>query len=264
MDDMSPRISIISPCLNGMAYLPQSIASAQAQTLTDWELLLVDDGSDDGSHEWALAMAEQDPRIVPLRTTGRTGASRARNFALERARGRFVAFLDCDDWWHPLKLQRQMAALGPGRAAFCCGPYHVCDAIGRPQRLQTVDAPLTARRYLHKQFVIGCLTVLVDTSLVGQFRFPDHLHKAEDFVVWYDLLRRSEQLGMAAVSTADPLAYYRVHGGGQSHSKLQHAAAHWQIYSQELGLSLPMALRCFLAYGFNGMIDRLRRPVVPR
>ncbi len=264
MDDMSPRISIISPCLNGMAYLPQSVGSAQDQTVTDWELLLVDDGSDDGSHEWALEMARRDPRIVPLRTSGHTGASRARNFGMERARGRFIAFLDCDDWWHPRKLEHQLAALGPDRAAFCCSPYHVCDAAGRPQRLQLVDPPLTSRRYLHKQFVIGCLTVLVDTALTGPFRFPDHLHKAEDFVVWYDLLRRGELLGMAAVSTDEPVAYYRVHGGGQSHSKLRHAAAHWHIYVHALGLTLPMALRCFLAYGFNGMLDRLRRPVVPR
>lgn len=255
---MPPTISIIMPCLNGIRYLPAAIASVYAQTFEDWELIVIDDGSTDGSESLVRTMSDRDARIVLLRTSGRTGAAQARNHGLERARGRMVTFLDCDDWWSPTKLAEQMAAMADHGAGFCCSPYTVCDETGRALRLQGVDPPLTSRRYLRKNFVIGCLTVLVDTARIGTFQFPVHLQRAEDFLLWHELLLRCERQGVPALATSRPLAFYRVHGSGQSHNKWRHAQAHWQIYSRELRLPLPTALWCFASYILNGVLDRAR------
>lgn len=255
---MAPVVSIISPCLNGSNYLEQAIMSVQAQTFLNWELLLIDDGSTDGSDAVADRCASNDPRIVPMRTSGRIGAGPARNVGISMARGRYIAFLDCDDWWHPRKLELQLAAMGRLGAAFCVSPYTVCKVDGRPIRVQEVALPLTRRRYLLKRCVIGCLTVLIDVNKLGPFRFPEHLRRAEDLVVWVELLSRCERLGYAATSTEAALAFYRVHAGGQSSGKLQHAQAHWRIYTRELGLPWSLAVLCFASYVINGVLNRLR------
>jgi teichuronic acid biosynthesis glycosyltransferase TuaG len=255
---MKPQVSVIMPCLNGSAYLAQAVESVLAQTLPGWELLIIDDGSDDGSAQLAAKYAARDARIVALATAGRCGAAAARNLGLNAARGRFVAFLDCDDWWSPNKLAVQLKAMQAAQAAFCASAYVVCDAQGRPRRTQHARAPLTTQRCLTKQAVIGCLTVLVDTLRLGPFQFPTRLRKVEDFALWIQLLRRCESAGLAAIAVAQPLAFYRVHDAGQSRSKLRHALAHWPAYTQELRLSWPQAARCLACYVVNGVRDRWR------
>lgn len=260
---MKPIVSIVMPCLNGLPYLRQAIESVQSQTHREWELIIVDDGSTDGSPQAVAAAAREDARIVQLTTSGRTGAARTRNVGLSRATGRYVAFLDCDDWWHREKLARQLDWLQKEGAAFCCSPYVVCDKAGSPLRLQQVRQPLTIARYLKKQLVIGCLTVVVDKAALGEFRFKEDLPLVEDFLLWCDLLNRSEQKGLRVVSTPEPLAYYRVHPGGQSARKLRHAQAHWHVLKHELGLSAPVAAYCFASYVVNGLMDRARTGVAP-
>jgi teichuronic acid biosynthesis glycosyltransferase TuaG len=252
----SPTVSIVMPCLNGMSYLSQAMASVRAQSFGDWELIVVDDGSTDGSLAEVSAASQHDARVIALRTRGRTGAAHARNVGMARATGRYMAFLDCDDWWRPDKLERQLAALQTDRAAFCCAPYLVCNETGTPMRQQVVTAPLTADRYLKKQWVIGCLTVVVDRERLGDFAFIEGLPMAEDFLLWYELLLRAERMGLHAVCTDESLAFYRVHPGGKSSSKLRHARAHWQIFTRELGLPWLSAVRCFACYAFNGLRDR--------
>jgi teichuronic acid biosynthesis glycosyltransferase TuaG len=254
---MKPLVTVITACLNGGAFLAQAIDSVRAQTFADWELLIVDDGSTDGSDRIAAEYAARDARIVLLATSGRTGAAAARNVGLRAARGRFVAFLDCDDWWSPNKLEAQLLAMSASGAAFCATPYVVCDAAGRELRTQRVRPPLTSRRCLTKQAVIGCLTVMIDVEAVGAVEFATKLRKVEDFALWVRLLRRCEAGNLPAVATSEPLAFYRVHGAGQSRSKLRHALAHWPAYTRELSLSWPQAAYCFACYVVNGLRDRL-------
>jgi len=99
-----PQVSIITPVYNAASWLPATIASVRAQTLADWEQLLVDDGSTDDSIAIIQSAAAQDPRHRLLRTPMNSGPSAARNLALDSAQGRFIAFLDADDLWLPEKL----------------------------------------------------------------------------------------------------------------------------------------------------------------
>jgi glycosyltransferase involved in cell wall biosynthesis len=111
---LPPRVSVIMPFLDMAAYLSESIESVLAQTYDGWELLLVDDGSTDGSTEIARAHASRDPERVRYLThhePGSRGASAARNLGLAHARGEFIALLDGDDVWLPHKLEQQVALL---------------------------------------------------------------------------------------------------------------------------------------------------------
>ena len=104
------RVSVIVPIFNAGSYLEECIASVLGQSFTDWELLLVDDASTDGSEAVARAHAQRHPdRIRYLEHPGRAnrGVSASRNLGLTHARGEYVAFLDADDVWLPTKLEEQ-------------------------------------------------------------------------------------------------------------------------------------------------------------
>jgi glycosyltransferase involved in cell wall biosynthesis/SAM-dependent methyltransferase len=121
-----PRVSVITPFWNARAFLDEAIASVVAQTFTSWELLLVDDGSSDGSTEIARRHAERSPasiRYLEHEAHANRGVAASRNLGIRHARGSYIAFLDGDDVWLPHKLARQAAILdSEPDAAMVCGP----------------------------------------------------------------------------------------------------------------------------------------------
>lgn len=121
----APAVSVITIFLDAAPFLAEAVESVRAQTREDWELLLVDDGSRDGSSAIARAYAEREPRIRYLEHAGHAnlGMSASRNAGLAAARGALVAFVDADDVWLPEKLERQVALLSAApRAAMVYGP----------------------------------------------------------------------------------------------------------------------------------------------
>lgn len=106
-----PVFTIVTPVYNAVGYFPEAIASVQAQTFLDWEWLIVDDGSSDGSLELArrLAFTEARVRVLQHPDAANLGQSASRNLAIKYAGGAFYAFLDADDVWIPEKLQRDLA-----------------------------------------------------------------------------------------------------------------------------------------------------------
>jgi len=120
---MQPIVSIIVPCYNQSLYLQKAIASLQAQTLQDWECIIVDDGSTDNSVEIAANMALCDPRIRVIQKRN-GGSASARNVGLDQAKGRYIQFLDADDMLDNEKLERQVADMDQTQSdisytAFC-------------------------------------------------------------------------------------------------------------------------------------------------
>lgn len=119
-----PRVSVVTIFWRARTYLAEAVASVRRQGYRDWELILVDDGSDDGSLDIARAAALEDPDRIRLvrHWSGRNrGMSRARNLGVSRARGEWVTFLDADDVWLPTNLECHLARLDahPGVEALC-------------------------------------------------------------------------------------------------------------------------------------------------
>ena len=118
-----PLVSVVMPAFRDGERLRESVASVQAQSWENWELLLVDDCSPDDTFAVAQTLSAEDGRIRALQTPFNAGPGEARNVALENARGKYVAFLDSDDLWLPGKLERQIAFMQSVGAAFSCTAY---------------------------------------------------------------------------------------------------------------------------------------------
>lgn len=100
-----PQVSVVIPAYNSMAYIPETLGSVLKQTLTDFEVLIINDGSTDHIVSWASQIA--DPR-VKLICQENKGVSEARNTGIKQAQGEYIAFLDADDLWEPTKLEKQI------------------------------------------------------------------------------------------------------------------------------------------------------------
>ncbi len=102
----SPLVSVIIPTYNRRKVLARALNSIFAQTYDNYEIIIIDDCSDDGTREWLTSL--DDPRLHYIFLDKNTGPAHARNVGLERARGEFIAFLDSDDIWCPRKLEKQL------------------------------------------------------------------------------------------------------------------------------------------------------------
>ena len=103
-----PTISVILPTFNRSRFLRSAVASVFAQSYTDWELIIADDGSDEETRSYLRGI--MGPRVKTLWLSHSGNPSRVRNTAIEAANGRYLAFLDSDDVWAPAKLEKQIGA----------------------------------------------------------------------------------------------------------------------------------------------------------
>ncbi len=244
-----PLVSIITPIYNAARWLPATIATVRAQTLTDWEQILVDDRSTDGSAAIAAAAAAEDARFRLLCTPCNSGPSAARNLALDAARGRFIAFLDADDLWHPEKLARSLACMIIHGYGFIYHDYrHISQDGAHRGALITGPEELNLRT-LHTRRGTGCLSVVIDRERIAGFRFPENGHRLhEDFCAWLNLI----QQGHVGHRLADDLGCYRLSAQSRSANKLTAAAHAWKIYRQTSKLPRMRAALWWTQYAWNG------------
>lgn len=215
-----PAISIVMPCFNGVAHLRASIGSVLEQSFADWELIVVDDGSTDGSYELLQSMA--DPRIVKVRQANK-GASAARNGGLALARADYVAFLDADDTWAPTFLEKLHAALlaRPQAVLAYCGWQNIGLSGGRAQPFVPPDYETPDKR---EKLFAGCrwpihATLTRREAVTAAGGFDTALKNAEDYAMWLRIA------GCAPIiRVADVLAFYHFHSGTQASSAHARAA----------------------------------------
>ena len=226
----TPLVSVVTPVWNAAATLPAAVASVRAQSLADWELILVDDASTDGSRELARGLAAGDPRIRLIERATNGGAAAARNDAIRAARGRLVAFLDADDRWYPEKLARQAEFMAEHGHALVFSAYRRVDAAGRPLGVVR-PPPRVSREQLLRGNVIGCLTAVYDSAVFGRAEMPE-IRRRQDYGLWLRLLRQVAY----AHALPEVLADYRVRPASLSGGKLAAARATWTLYREVEGL----------------------------
>jgi glycosyltransferase involved in cell wall biosynthesis len=221
-----PVVSVVMPVYQGREHLAAAIESVLAQTFEQFELLVVDDGSTDGSSAIARAYAERDPRVHYTRQEN-AGQGAARNAGIDAARGRAIAFLDCDDLWLPDKLARQLPLLNE-RTVIYADAYILRDGgHGRSERLSDhVDERL--RPITVPSLIVGnavpVLTTLLSRRLLlahGGFTTDPTLQGAEDYDVWL----RLAATGVEFAYVSEPLAVYRVHTASTSADRVRMASA---------------------------------------
>lgn len=244
-----PMISVITPCYNAAATIQATIESVRAQTYTNWELIIVDDCSSDQSRRLIREAAVLDSRIRPIFLTQNSGAARARNHALDAARGRYLAFLDSDDCWKPEKLIRQLNFMKEKDCAFSFTAYEYVSREGQPLG-KLIAAPDQVCYYdMLKNTIVGCLTVMIDREKTGLFQMPD-LRSRQDLATWLTLLKR----GFIAYGLNENLAEYRISGTESvSGNKWSAAKKTWLVYRRQEQLTLPRACWYFCHYAANAI-----------
>ena len=144
---MNELVSIITPCYNSEKFLDECISSVLNQTYQNWEMLIVDDNSSDNSSILINSYSKKDERIKPLYLNDNIGAAMARNKAISKAKGKYLAFLDSDDVWLPKKLEVQTNFMKKNNCSFVFSSYSVI-SDEKPTYTISVPEKITYKRYL--------------------------------------------------------------------------------------------------------------------
>ncbi|MBA3935948.1 MAG: glycosyltransferase family 2 protein [Planctomycetes bacterium] len=244
----APLVSIITPAYNAERFLAQTVASVQAQQHSNWEMLVVDDHSRDGTLVLARSLARTDDRIRVLRNPRNLGPGLTRDHGAGAARGRFVAFLDSDDLWPPAKLRLHLEFMVRARAAFSCTAYRRFRDAGDGLSC-VVGVPLLAdRRALLRNNTVATSTVLIDRSHTGGFHLQDTHY--DDFALWLALARR----GHPAHGLPLDLMRYRIALNSFSGNKLRSARKVLEAYVRVQRLGLADTAWCFFNYACTGIL----------
>lgn len=239
-------VSIVMPVYNAGIYLAQSIQSVLNQTYSNWELLIVDDCSTDNSADIIKSFASQDGRIHYLKTLSPSGSPTVpRNIGIEKANGRFIAFLDSDDIWLPKKLEEQLPLFESSDTAIVYSNYEKISEEGkRSQRL--VLAPMcTDYHELLCGNIIGCLTAVYDVKKLGKLYFEPIKH--EDYVLWLTILKK----GFKGKNTGTVNALYRVRNHSVSSNKWKVISWQWNIYVHVEKVGYIRAIYYFINYALK-------------
>tara|TARA_R110002020_G_scaffold336426_4_gene551804 strand:+ start:73085 stop:73828 length:744 start_codon:yes stop_codon:yes gene_type:complete len=224
-------VSIITPVYNSDKFLANNIASVQAQTYSNWEHILVDDCSTDNSADIILEYASKDSRIKYIKLQKNSGAGIARNTAIKAAKGKYIAFLDSDDLWHPEKLHMQIGFMEANNYHFSFTDYDMVNEAGQKiSKLIKAKPVVTYKTALYKN-PIGCLTVIFDVDFFGK-QFMPAIRKRQDYALWLKLLKKTNGYGLG-----ECLSSYRIGNDSISSNKFNLLKYEWKIYREEEGLS---------------------------
>lgn len=253
MNEAAPLVSVIMPAYNAGPFLAEAIESVVAQTVTDWELFVLDDRSTDNTRQLAEEFARKDPRIHLVANEENMGVARTRNRGLGLCRGQYVALLDSDDYWKPnwLKKMLDRAEETGGDIIYCS--YELVDEQGVKVCNDFIVPPTTTFEESIIRSVITCTTVMVTAEFARNHRFPTNIYH-EDIALWFEALRD----GATAVGVPEVLAAYRQRANSRSAGKLTSARRRWVIYRKHLGMSLPQSVVAMIRYGYYGMIKYKR------
>lgn len=252
-----PEVSVIMPAHNAEQFICESIDSVIAQTFTDWELIVVDDASGDRTVELLQQRYGTDSRVSVVVLEENGGAAVARNTAIQHAKGRFIAFLDCDDLWLPDKLSVQLDYMKRHQVPFTFTGYEKVTPGGELIGVVGVPESTSYTRML-KTSVVGCSTAMYDTSYFGKVYMPA-IRMRQDFGLWLALLKRVDR----AAGIQSVLVRYRVRPGSISSNKRNAAVFTWRIYREVEKLPLVRAWWFFANYAVRGYL-RHRFPSLAR
>lgn len=248
-------VSIIVPVYNVKNYIVETMDCVRNQTYPQWELLLVEDGSSDGTVEIIEAYLEQakDTRIKLIKLPANMGAAKARNHGLFKAQGRYIAYLDSDDLWMPNKLERELAFMEEKQAAFAFTGYEFADENGKGTgKVVRVPETLSYKEAL-KNTTIFTTTVMFDTERISKELLEMPVMKSEDTALWWKVLRG----GYTAYGLDENLVKYRRVGRSLSSNKLEALRRIWNLYRKAEGMSVLSSAYHFCFWAIHAVQRRI-------
>ena len=184
-------VSIIMPTYKCKHFIAESIKSVQQQTYPNWELIIVDDCSKDGTEEIVQGFINEDPRIRLFLNPSNQGAAVSRNYALRNARGRWIAFLDSDDLWEPNKLFYQIRFMEENQYVFSYHEYIEIDEDSKELGIHVSGKSHVRKFDMFACCWPGCLSVMYDASKVGLIQIKD-IKKNNDTAMWLKVIKKAD------------------------------------------------------------------------
>lgn len=246
---MEALVSIITPTYNSASFIEQTIYSVQNQTYQNWEMIIVDDGSTDETVDIISQKAQSDYRILFIRLPQNEGPAKARNAGIERAKGKYMTFLDADDIWFPEFIEKSIQFIEDTDIHFVFASYKrsnenlsfVYSDFIVPQKVTYSD--------ILKTNSISCLTAFIDVEKLGKKKMPD-IFKRQDMGLWLQYLKEIP----FAYGIQEPLAIYRIRKNSLSRKKSKLLKFQWQFYREVERLSVLKSCYYMVHWMYKGFI----------
>lgn len=231
MSDRTPAldglVSVVTPAYNSGGVIERAMRSVAGQSIAVLEHIVVDDGSTDGTAGIVADLREEFPHLRYEHQPWQ-GAAIARNRGIELARGRYIAFLDSDDYWRERKLEHQIAYMEETGALFTYGDYEICD----PKTDEVIRECRSPERLVYEDFLIdcpiGCLTACYNQERLGKVYMP-LVKRGQDWGLWLSLTRN----GTPALRYPGNHAVYYPCAGSLSSNKLLKSLDVYRIYRHQ-------------------------------
>ena len=227
---MNSLVSVIMPYYNKKNYFLKSINSALKQTYTNIEILIIYDDQNRDDLEYIENCIKNDSRVKIIFNDNNKGAAYSRNKAISLARGEYIAFLDCDDYWEINKIEIQLNFMLTHGYDFSHTTYQVINYDEKIVRTIRAQETLKYKKLL-KSCDIGLSSVILKRELLSDMKFPE-LKTKEDFVLWLNLAKKSVNL----VGLDKPLMFWRQTPNSLSGSisqKLKDAFKVYHLYEKK-------------------------------
>ncbi len=247
-------VSVITPVYNGERFVGQTIESVLAQTYPHWEMLIVNDGSSDNSETIVCRYANQDPRIRYFYQSNKGSAS-ARNHGLLEAKGRYIVFLDADDYWDSTFLEEQLQFMQEKKAQLVTASCRRVDEQGK-EVLRPWIVPARMNYYdTLKTCSLPCLTTMIDRTKLHDVYFHEELHSLrDDYVLWLSLLKQIDY----AYGNTRVLASYRLNAQGATARKYKVIIPQFLVYYRIEKLGLCRSIYYWVHWAINGYLKYRR------
>lgn len=244
-------VSIVMPSYNTAEYIESSIQSVFAQTYSDWELIIVDDCSKDNT-DAVVSKYLCDPRIKYLKNEINSGAAVSRNLALREAKGRWIAFLDSDDLWHPQKLEKQIAFMLDHGYQFTYTDYQI-QFNGQWLPYVYWGPAVVNERKMKDYCYFSTITVMYEREAIGLIQI-EPVRKNNDYAMWLKIIKKAP-----CYRLPESLSYYIKHEGsissGSKWKLIKHHYILWRVAEHKDPLS---ACVFTLRNLFWGVIKKVR------
>ncbi|PBJ12699.1 glycosyltransferase family 2 protein [Flavobacterium sp. ACN6] len=250
---MNDLVSILTPTYNTEKFIRATIKSVQKQTYQNWEMILVDDASTDKTVSIIEVFAQNDSRIKLFRLSKNSGNGFARNQALEKASGKYIAYLDADDIWFPQKLEKQIQFLKTNNLPFTFSFYDCIDEEGNNlNRRVESPQPLTYKQLFFCNYV-GNLTAIYDSEYFGKIKLESS-EKRQDWRIWLTILKQIKRVQ----PVSEPLAFYRIRKDSISSSKFKLIKHNFGVYRNFHGFNIVFSVLLMTRFLFTQLIIKSR------
>lgn len=233
MIDNKNLVSIITPMYNCEKYVSEMIESVISQSYMNWELIIVDDNSNDNSCKIVLEYINKDSRIRLIKQDTNLGPAEARNIAIKNSNGKYIAFLDSDDIWHKDKLKIQLTYMVENNISVSCTSYQIVS-----EDLTKTYGDFIVPKYIDyksmlKRNYFSCDTVIIDKEKIKDI-YMETFQKHEDYITWLKIIKQVD----IAHGIDNILAYYRIGAQTRSSSKMANIIPLFKVYynKEKLGL----------------------------